>query len=199
MLAPSSPLQRVPSYQSNGVRGTSPTHQFLDVPHTKSLRRSVSPTPGEPHKLDNKTKKPKGKSQFSMFRLQRHKSNSKKSEKRRKEEMSLSSSAGSVLLREKKQAAHNRRSFSGPTDRPDSPADSVGSFQVDSYSEGDSEDELLKILTNPSGGHSHTPSPLLRTPTPYQKSGSVESDGQAGGDNLSISPSMLEGANLVSG
>lgn len=200
MLAPGSPLQKVANHQSNGVSNSA--SQFLDIPQPNPHGRSVSPTPpGDLQLTDRKNKKHKGKSHFNMFRLHRHKSKSKKGEKERYDDM-LSQSAGSALLQQKKQTVLHRHSYSGCNDRPDSPAGlSVSSFQGSPYSEGESEDEFLKTLTNPSAYRGHSPSPLLRTPTPYQQNGSVESDdgtSQAGGDNLSISPSIMESVNMVS-
>ena len=200
MLAPSSPLEAV---QTNGVDVPSPAHRFLDVPHRsfiKQRERSTTPTPGG-EDAHHKDKKQKSKSHFNMFRLHRHKSKSKKSEKEKYEEASLSSSDGSALLRQKKNSSSiKRRSFSGFTNRhaTDSPdGSSVHSFPD---SEEESEDELLKRLTNPTG-HSPSPSPLLltRTPTPIHQQSSMESDvGQMGGDTISVTTSQAEGLSLVS-
>lgn len=141
----------------------------------------------------------------------------------------LSQSDGASLLQQKlhQHRQHsiqpNRRSYSGRPNRSVSPAGSTHSFPGFMESEGDSEDEFLKTLMNPTNqmGRSASPSPLLlRTPTPLQqnnRNNSVESDGghpgvgaagdqggsggenQGGqGDNVSLAPSHLDGSNLVS-
>ena len=203
MLAPSSPLVAV---QTNGVTvNSSSAHRFLDVPNRNSLKRrerSLTPTPsGGGEDQQSKEKKHKSKSHFNMFRLHRHKNKSKKDEKGKYEESTfLSSSAGSALMTKRSNSApFKRRSFSGVPDRhTDSPdGSSVASFPD---SEEDSEDELLKTLTNPSG-RTTSPSPLLhaRTPTPLRPQSSMESDmGIVGGDNVSITASQAEGLSLVS-
>ena len=211
MLAPSSPIPLVHGHQPvNGLDSQSPAHRFLDVPEpNNNRRRSASPSPAPEQ---DKNKKSKGKSHhshFNMFRLHKHKK-SKKKQKEYEEGAILSHSAGSVLLKEKnKHLVHqyDRRSFSGYSDRPESPAGlSTSSYPMTFDSEGDSEDEFIKTLTNPTA-HTHSPSPLLRTPTPYQQLSSVESDwgqssagggGGGGGDNVSIAASQTDGSIQVS-
>ena len=201
MLAPGSPMQTVPHHQTNGSTG-SPTNQLLEVPQADLLRqRSAPPTPGTEQ---IKTKKVKGKSHFNMFRLHRHKSKSKKNPKAHDDSMLLAQSAGSALFRQKMhRVPPGRNSFSGSDVAPNrsaSPIGSTSSFPAYLESEGESEDEFLKTLTNPTR---RSPSPLLlRTPTPsyHQQNGSVDSDGghNGGGDNVSITASQLESSNLVS-
>lgn len=207
MLAPSSPLLASNGHQLNGETGTgalSSTHSFLSVPQLadNSYNRSGS-APPSPSREDSSIKsgKVKEKSHFSMFKLHKHKNKLKKHLKESREDTaSLSQSVGSALFKSKKHAnSLNRRSFSGvSSERSVSPAGlSTNSFPATFDSEGESEDELLKTLTNPTGFR-HTPSPLLQTPTPYQQHSSIESDwGPVGGDNVSIAPSHNEGSNLV--
>ena len=233
MLAPGSPTQTVHPHKTktNGLNG-SPAVQssFLDVPHPDTLLprpRSASPSlSGGQEEQAKSTKKHKGKSHFNMFRLHKHKK-SKKYLKENEEAMMLSQSDGSSLLQQKLnlQRQHNihpnRRSFSGRPNRSISPIGSTHSFPGFMESEGESEDEFLKTLMNPTNpmGRSPSPSPLLiRTPTPLQQqNSSLESDGghsgtgsgakdQGGngsgenqGDTVSLTASHLDGSNLVSG
>jgi hypothetical protein len=208
-------------------------HSFLDVPHPDTYPprpRSASPSLGagqEEEELEKtkSTKKHKGKSHFSMFRLHKHKK-SKKYPKENEEAAILSQSDGSALLQKKlhqQRIPSNRRSFSGRPNRSISPIGSTHSFPGFMESEGESEDEFLKTLMNPTNqmpGRSPSPSPLLvRTPTPYQQNSSLESDGghsgtgggpggnddrggrgenQAGGDTVSLTASHYDGSSLVS-
>ena len=231
VLAPGSPIQTVhPHIKTNGIKNGSPAlhSSFLDVPHRDTLprQRSASPSLGSGGQEEQvkSTNKRKGKSHFNMFRLHKHKK-SKKYSKESEEAMMLSQSDGSSLLQQKlhQQRQHSihpiRRSFSGHPNRSISPVGSTHSFPGFMESEGESEDDFLKTLMNPTNpmGHSPSPSPLLlRTPTPFQQNGSVESDGghsgvggqgdsgggesQGGqGDNMSLTASHLDGSNLVSG
>ena len=206
MLAPGSPMQTVHPYhhdhgnkiKTNGLNGSPALYSsYLNVPHRDALLprpRSASPSldlggggqgEGEQEKATKSSKKHKGKSHFSMFRLHKHKK-SKKYLKENNEAAMLSQSDGSSLLQQRlhQQRVHpNRRSFSGRPNRSVSPIGSTHSFPGFMESEGESEDEFLKTLMNPTnqsiGHHSPSPSPLLvRTPTPsYQQNSSVESDG----------------------
>ena len=209
-------MQTVQPHKTNGVNGSPGLHQFhLDIPGPDSLlrQRSASPSLGGQEEQTKLAKKHKGK--FNMFRLHKHKNKSKKYPKESEEAMMLSQSDGSSLLQQKlhqqRPLAPNRRSFSGHPNRSISPAGSTHSFPGFMESEGESEEEFLKTLINPTG-RSPSPSPLLlRTPTPNQQYSSMESDGgqpgpafQVGdslggqGDNVSLTASHLDGSNLVS-
>ena len=180
----------------NGSPALHSSYSYLDVPHRDALHlrpRSASPSldlvggqgEGEQEKATKSPKKHKGRSHFSMFRLHKHKK-SKKYLKENNEAAMLSQSDGSSLLQQKRldRGIHpNRRSFSGRPNRSVSPIGSTHSFPGFMESEGESEDEFLKTLMNPTnqsiGHRSPSPSPLLvQTPTPsYQQNSSVESDG----------------------
>lgn len=214
--------------KTNGINGSPAS--YLDVPHPGTLPprpRSASPTlggeqeEGERKEQGKSTKKHKGKSHFSMFRLHKHKK-SKKYLKENEEAAMLSHSDGSALLKQglhQRGVQRNRRSFTGHSNRSISPAGSTHSFQGYMESEGESDDEFLKTLMNPTSqmGRSASPSPLLmRMPSPYQLNGGLESDGGhsgtgqgakdqggiygggGGGDTVSLTASHLEGSNPVS-
>ena len=223
MLAPGSPLKREHlTHQANGINAGLPRFQLLDVPRPDILTRPRSASPslggGELEEGHIKsTKKHKLKSHFGgMFRLHKHKK-AKKSRTESDEAALLSHSDGASLLRQKlqqqTQIRPSRQSFSGQSRRSISPG-STHSFPGFMESEGESEDEFLKTLMNPTG---RAPSPLLvRTPDPVLHNGnSVESEsgrwrlgsmdhGRGGenyrgqGDDVSIATSNLEASNLVS-
>ena len=217
--------------KTNGLNGSPALHSsFLDVPHPDTLLprpRSASPSlSGGQEEQAKSTKKHKGKSHFNMFRLHKPKK-SKKYLKENEEATMLSQSDGSALLQQKLHHHRhhnihpNRRSFSGRPNRSISPIGSTHSFPGFMESEGESEDEFLKTLMNPTNPMRHSPSPsplLIRTPTPVQQqNSSLESDGghsgivpgakdQGGngggenqGDTVSLTASYLDGSNLVSG
>ena len=238
VLAPGSPTQTVQQPRSgviktNGLNGSPGFHSYLSVPtHPDTLLprpRSASPSlgggqEGEEGEQAKSAKKRKKKSHFSMFRLHKHSKSKKYLKENELEAAMLSQSDGSSLLQQKlhQQRIHpNRRSFSGRPNRSMSPIGSSHSFQGFMESEGESEDEFLKTLMNPTNQMSIGPSPsplLIRTPTPHQQNSSVESDGghsgtggpeandggsggenQAAGDTVSLAPSHLDGSNPVSG